>query len=211
MGPTATFPLGQIFDKGIALRFGHAPAQKYIDELLTWVEQRKIRLDDIITHRLPLDRHRTGMKASTRKTMTASRLYSSLDACRSMTAEPRLSPVPRVASDFSLPMRLRRMGRPLVITAPVRLTSTPSRRAHHSMSLFASAQGISSNLMRRRKSSTNCKAQGMEVDILVDNAGHGFHGKWWELQFNTESAGGILLPRWPRLTHQSGIRSTTAA
>ena len=81
------------------------------------------------------------------------------------------------------------MGRPLVITAPVRLTSTPSRRAHHSMSLFASAQGISSNLMRRRKSSTNCKAQGMEVDILVDNAGHGFHGKWWELQCNTESAG----------------------
>ena len=94
------------------------------------------------------------------------------------------------ASDFSLPMRLRRMARPLVITAHVRLSSTPSRRAHHSMSLFASAQGISSNLMRRRKSSTNCKAQGVEVDILVDNAGHGFHGKWWELQCNTESAGG---------------------
>ena len=73
--PYDNFPLGQIFDKGIALRFGHAPAQKYIDELLTWVEQRKIRLDDIITHRLQLDRHRTGMKASTRKTMTASRLF----------------------------------------------------------------------------------------------------------------------------------------
>ena len=73
--PYDNFPLGQIFDKGIALRFGQAPAQKYIDELLTWVEQRKIRLDDIITHRLPLDRHRTGMKASTRKTMTASRLF----------------------------------------------------------------------------------------------------------------------------------------
>ena len=36
------------------MRFGQAPAQKYIDELLTWVEQRKIRLDDIITRRLPL-------------------------------------------------------------------------------------------------------------------------------------------------------------
>jgi S-(hydroxymethyl)glutathione dehydrogenase / alcohol dehydrogenase len=36
------------------MRFGQAPVQKYIDELLTWVEQRKIRLDDIITHRLPL-------------------------------------------------------------------------------------------------------------------------------------------------------------
>jgi S-(hydroxymethyl)glutathione dehydrogenase/alcohol dehydrogenase len=53
--PYDNFPLGQIFDKGITLRFGQAPAQKYIDELLTWVEQRKIRLDDIITHRLPLD------------------------------------------------------------------------------------------------------------------------------------------------------------
>ena len=52
--PYDNFPLGQIFDKGITLRFGQAPAQKYIDELLTWVEQRKIRLDDIITHRLPL-------------------------------------------------------------------------------------------------------------------------------------------------------------
>ena len=52
--PYDNFPLGQIFDKGITMRFGQAPVQKYIDELLTWVEQRKIRLDDIITHRLPL-------------------------------------------------------------------------------------------------------------------------------------------------------------
>lgn len=52
--PYDNFPLGQIFDKGITLKFGQAPAQKYIDELLTWVEERKITLDDIITHRLPL-------------------------------------------------------------------------------------------------------------------------------------------------------------
>lgn len=52
--PYDNFPLGQIFDKGIGLRFGQAPAQACIDELLTWVEQRKIKLDDIITHRLPL-------------------------------------------------------------------------------------------------------------------------------------------------------------
>jgi S-(hydroxymethyl)glutathione dehydrogenase/alcohol dehydrogenase len=52
--PYDNFSLGQIFDKGITLRFGQAPVQKYIDKLLTLVEQRKIRLDDIITHRLPL-------------------------------------------------------------------------------------------------------------------------------------------------------------
>lgn len=53
--PYDNFPLGQIFDKGITLRFGQAPVQKYIDELLKWVAERKIRLDDIITHRLPLE------------------------------------------------------------------------------------------------------------------------------------------------------------
>lgn len=53
--PYDNFPLGQIFDKGISLHFGQAPAHKYIDELMTWVEDRKIKLDDIITHRLPLD------------------------------------------------------------------------------------------------------------------------------------------------------------
>lgn len=48
------FPLGQIFDKGIRMAFGQAPVQKYIDELIEVLKQQKIRLDDIITHRLPL-------------------------------------------------------------------------------------------------------------------------------------------------------------
>jgi len=48
------FPVGQFFDKGIILQGGQAPAQKYIDTLLKYVEEGKVRLDDIITHRLPL-------------------------------------------------------------------------------------------------------------------------------------------------------------
>lgn len=52
--PYDNFPLGQIFDKGLRLAFGQAPAQKYIDELMRWVEEGKIVLNDIITHRLPL-------------------------------------------------------------------------------------------------------------------------------------------------------------
>ena len=52
--PYDNFPLGQIFDKGVTLRFGQAPVQKYIDELIQWIESGRIRLDDIITHRLPL-------------------------------------------------------------------------------------------------------------------------------------------------------------
>jgi len=53
--PYDNFPLGQIFDKGLHLSFGQAPVQACIDELLTWVRDGRIRLDDIITHRLTLD------------------------------------------------------------------------------------------------------------------------------------------------------------
>lgn len=52
--PYDNFPLGQIFDKGIKMRFGQSTPQRDIDELLTWVEEGKIKLDDIISHRLPL-------------------------------------------------------------------------------------------------------------------------------------------------------------
>ena len=53
--PYDNFPLGQIFDKGISLYFGQAPVHKHIDALIQHVEQGEIQLDDIITHRLPLD------------------------------------------------------------------------------------------------------------------------------------------------------------
>jgi len=49
------FPLGQIFDKGITLKMGQAPVQNYIDELLKLVYDKKVILNDIITHVLPLD------------------------------------------------------------------------------------------------------------------------------------------------------------
>ncbi len=52
--PYDNFPLGQIFDKGIHMSFGQAPAQKYIDTLIGHLERREIKLDDIISHRLPL-------------------------------------------------------------------------------------------------------------------------------------------------------------
>lgn len=48
------FPVGQFFDKGITLKGGQALVHKHIDKLLQYVEDGKIVLDDIITHRLPL-------------------------------------------------------------------------------------------------------------------------------------------------------------
>jgi len=49
------FPLGQMFDKGISVFTGQAPVHNDIDQLLIYVQEGKLRLDDIITHRLPLD------------------------------------------------------------------------------------------------------------------------------------------------------------
>lgn len=52
--PYDNFPLGQIFDKGIKLRMGQAPVQKYIDELILLVKNGKVKLEDVISHTLPL-------------------------------------------------------------------------------------------------------------------------------------------------------------
>ncbi len=52
--PYNNFPLHQWFDKGIMLRGGQAPVQKYIDHLLALVQEGKVTLDDIITHKVPL-------------------------------------------------------------------------------------------------------------------------------------------------------------
>lgn len=53
--PYDNFPMGQVFDKGITLRMGQAPVHRYIDELLELVKNKKVVLDDIITHTLPLE------------------------------------------------------------------------------------------------------------------------------------------------------------
>lgn len=50
------FPIGQFFDKGLRLKGGQAPVHKHIDKLLQYVVDGKVKLDDIITHRLPLSK-----------------------------------------------------------------------------------------------------------------------------------------------------------
>jgi threonine dehydrogenase-like Zn-dependent dehydrogenase len=52
--PYDNFPIGQFFDKGIILKGGQAPAHFFIDELLGFVNEGKVKLDDIISHRLSL-------------------------------------------------------------------------------------------------------------------------------------------------------------
>ena len=52
--PFDNFPLHQLFDKGFTIKCGQAPAHKHIDTLLGHVSAGRVKLDDIITHRLPL-------------------------------------------------------------------------------------------------------------------------------------------------------------
>ena len=56
------FPVGQFFDKGITIKGGQAPAQKHIDKLMQYVSEGRVKLDDIITHRLPLSQVEHGYK-----------------------------------------------------------------------------------------------------------------------------------------------------
>jgi len=52
--PFDNFPVHQFFDKGLTMQGGQAPAHKHIDKLLKHVSDGDVRLDDIISHRLPL-------------------------------------------------------------------------------------------------------------------------------------------------------------
>ncbi len=52
--PYDNFPVHRIFDKGLTMKFGQAPVQKYIDHLFDIVREGKVVLDDIITHKIPL-------------------------------------------------------------------------------------------------------------------------------------------------------------
>lgn len=50
------FPLGQIFDKGIRMISGQAPVQAHFDHLMKLVQDKKVILEDIISHKFPLER-----------------------------------------------------------------------------------------------------------------------------------------------------------
>lgn len=52
--PYDNFPVHQWFDKGIKLKGGQALVHKYIDHLIELVETKKVTLEDIITHNVPL-------------------------------------------------------------------------------------------------------------------------------------------------------------
>lgn len=54
--PYDNFPIHRIFDKGLTMQFGQAQAIVYIDQCFEMVRSGKVVLDDIITHKLPLEK-----------------------------------------------------------------------------------------------------------------------------------------------------------
>ncbi|MEJ7625764.1 MAG: zinc-dependent alcohol dehydrogenase [Ferruginibacter sp.] len=54
------FPVHQLFEKGLTIRFGQSHVQKYIDELFEIVQSGKVTLNDVISHRIPLSKAAEG-------------------------------------------------------------------------------------------------------------------------------------------------------
>ncbi|MET0342959.1 MAG: zinc-dependent alcohol dehydrogenase [Polyangiales bacterium] len=61
------FPLGQMLDKGLRVATGQATVHNYIDELLEMVASGKLKTDDIISHRLPLEQAPHGYEIFNKK------------------------------------------------------------------------------------------------------------------------------------------------
>jgi threonine dehydrogenase-like Zn-dependent dehydrogenase len=54
-GLTNHFPIGALFEKGITLRAGIVPVQKYWRQLLEYIDQGKVDPSCIVTHHMPLE------------------------------------------------------------------------------------------------------------------------------------------------------------
>jgi threonine dehydrogenase-like Zn-dependent dehydrogenase len=56
-GPVQMFPLGDLFDMQIQLRMGQANVKRWVGEILPLLtEEDPLGTDDLVTHRLPLER-----------------------------------------------------------------------------------------------------------------------------------------------------------
>lgn len=61
------FPIGQFFDKGLKMRAGQVPVHNYIDELTRLIDTGRLRVDDVISHRLPLSQAAHGYEIFCKK------------------------------------------------------------------------------------------------------------------------------------------------
>jgi S-(hydroxymethyl)glutathione dehydrogenase / alcohol dehydrogenase len=61
------FPLGQWIDKGLRVQCGQATVHNFIDELMQMITSGQLKADDIISHRLPLEKAPDGYRIFNKK------------------------------------------------------------------------------------------------------------------------------------------------
>jgi S-(hydroxymethyl)glutathione dehydrogenase/alcohol dehydrogenase len=66
-GKANGFPIGDIFAKGLTIKTGPALIQNYLEELLGYILDGRLGVDDIVTHRLPLKDAVKGYEIFSRK------------------------------------------------------------------------------------------------------------------------------------------------
>lgn len=77
-----------------------------------------------------------------------------------------------------------RQGHPLVLVAPVKseLEQIAAEfKRDHSVEVRVIAKDLEQET-NAREIFDELQSAGLQIDILCNNAGHGFHGKWWELE-----------------------------
>lgn len=66
-GKANNFPIGDIFAKGITIKAGQALVQNYLPELLGYIQEGRLRADDMITHEISLDQAMEGYEKFSRR------------------------------------------------------------------------------------------------------------------------------------------------
>ncbi len=80
-GPFPMFPLGDLFDKQIALRMGEANVKRWVDDLLPLLadDADPLGVDDLVTHRIPIEQAPYAYEIFQKK----------MDGCVKVVLEPR--------------------------------------------------------------------------------------------------------------------------
>ena len=87
------FLFGDAFDKGLTFKMGQTHVQRYLPELLGYIETGALQPDAIITHRLSLEQAAEGYKIFDKKE----------ENCRKVILTPGSSDVPLAQMEEEMP------------------------------------------------------------------------------------------------------------
>lgn len=93
-GSIHSFLFGDAFDKGLIFKMGQTHVQRYLPELLGYIETGRLQPDAIISHRLSLEQAAEGYKIFDKKQ----------EDCRKVILTPGRSDVPLAEADGTAPL-----------------------------------------------------------------------------------------------------------